>query len=159
MTVAPPSLTKYEEGVLKVTQLPTRPKTGRAGPAGASRSRTAALLPLTGPGRLPQAFDRQRVTTGAAGARKSVRSESGRTRTPRGSVTGGNATSLPIEAWPGDRWSQFPRRSGDHKVHIIPGQVVVRGRIELPTFRFSGGRSYRLSYLTSAGPAVADDGP
>ena len=37
--------------------------------------------------------------------------------------------------------------------------VVVRGRIELPTFRFSGGRSYRLSYLTSAGPAVADDGP
>src|ERR1022692_3139384 len=27
--------------------------------------------------------------------------------------------------------------------------VVVRGRIELPTFRFSGGRSYRLSYLTS----------
>ena len=27
-------------------------------------------------------------------------------------------------------------------------RVVVRGRIELPTFRFSGGRSYRLSYLT-----------
>jgi hypothetical protein len=25
---------------------------------------------------------------------------------------------------------------------------VVRGRVELPTFRFSGGRSYRLSYLT-----------
>jgi hypothetical protein len=28
--------------------------------------------------------------------------------------------------------------------------VVVRGRVELPTFRFSGGRSYRLSYLTKA---------
>jgi len=27
--------------------------------------------------------------------------------------------------------------------------MVVRGRIELPTFRFSGGRSYRLSYLTA----------
>jgi hypothetical protein len=27
---------------------------------------------------------------------------------------------------------------------------VVRDRIELSTFRFSGGRSYRLSYLTSA---------
>ena len=27
-------------------------------------------------------------------------------------------------------------------------KVVVRGRIELPTFRSSGGRSYRLSYLT-----------
>src|SRR5487761_1328634 len=31
-------------------------------------------------------------------------------------------------------------------------EVVVRDRIELSTFRFSGGRSYRLSYLTSAGP-------
>jgi hypothetical protein len=29
--------------------------------------------------------------------------------------------------------------------------VVVRGRVELPTFRFSGGRSYQLSYLTSPG--------
>ena len=27
-------------------------------------------------------------------------------------------------------------------------EVVVRGGIEPPTFRFSGGRSYRLSYLT-----------
>ena len=27
--------------------------------------------------------------------------------------------------------------------------MVVRGRVELPTFRFSGGRSYRLSYLTA----------
>jgi hypothetical protein len=29
--------------------------------------------------------------------------------------------------------------------------VVVRDRIELSTFRFSGGRSYRLSYLTWLG--------
>jgi hypothetical protein len=28
--------------------------------------------------------------------------------------------------------------------------LVVRGRVELPTFRFSGGRSYQLSYLTMA---------
>ena len=27
-------------------------------------------------------------------------------------------------------------------------KLVVRGRVELPTFRFSGGRSYQLSYLT-----------
>jgi hypothetical protein len=27
-------------------------------------------------------------------------------------------------------------------------ELVVRDRIELSTFRFSGGRSYRLSYLT-----------
>jgi hypothetical protein len=30
--------------------------------------------------------------------------------------------------------------------------LVVRGRVELPTFRFSGGRSYQLSYLTWLGP-------
>jgi hypothetical protein len=27
-------------------------------------------------------------------------------------------------------------------------EEVVRGGVEPPTFRFSGGRSYRLSYLT-----------
>jgi hypothetical protein len=26
-------------------------------------------------------------------------------------------------------------------------KLVARGRIELPTYRFSGGRSYQLSYL------------
>ena len=33
-------------------------------------------------------------------------------------------------------------------------RVVVRGGVEPPTFRFSGGRSYRLSYLTSPGPSL-----
>jgi hypothetical protein len=31
---------------------------------------------------------------------------------------------------------------------------VARDRIELSTFRFSGGRSYRLSYLAVTGTAV-----
>ena len=30
--------------------------------------------------------------------------------------------------------------------HLV--KLVVRGGVEPPTFRFSGGRSYRLSYLT-----------
>ena len=33
-------------------------------------------------------------------------------------------------------------------------KLVVRGRVELPTFRFSGGRSYQLSYLTWLGSPV-----
>jgi hypothetical protein len=33
--------------------------------------------------------------------------------------------------------------------------LVVRGGVEPPTFRFSGGRSYQLSYLTSTG--VSED--
>ena len=36
---------------------------------------------------------------------------------------------------------------------ISAGQsrLVVRGGVEPPTFRFSGGRSYQLSYLTETG--------
>ncbi len=40
--------------------------------------------------------------------------------------------------------------------------MVVRGGVEPPTFRFSGGRSYQLSYLTLAGlivPRGAPSGP
>jgi hypothetical protein len=33
--------------------------------------------------------------------------------------------------------------------------LVVRGGVEPPTFRFSGGRSYQLSYLTSPWPVAA----
>jgi hypothetical protein len=34
--------------------------------------------------------------------------------------------------------------------------LVVRGGVEPPTFRFSGGRSYQLSYLTVPEPLVAE---
>src|SRR5690349_12100012 len=35
---------------------------------------------------------------------------------------------------------------------IACSELVVRGGVEPPTFRFSGGRSYQLSYLTVPGP-------
>ena len=42
--------------------------------------------------------------------------------------------------------------------HLV--KLVVRGGVEPPTFRFSGGRSYRLSYLTLPGPAaLGQSGP
>ena len=41
------------------------------------------------------------------------------------------------------------RRIGIRRAEHRPrSEVVVRGGVEPPTFRFSGGRSYRLSYLT-----------
>jgi hypothetical protein len=43
----------------------------------------------------------------------------------------------------------------DYQKRVIAGQRVVRGGIEPPTFRFSGGRSYQLSYLTLAGATEA----
>jgi hypothetical protein len=36
--------------------------------------------------------------------------------------------------------------------------VVVRGGVEPPTFRFSGGRSYQLSYLTKTGARAPRQG-
>jgi hypothetical protein len=43
---------------------------------------------------------------------------------------------------------EAPRSASD----VFAGQrrSVVRGGVEPPTFRFSGGRSYQLSYLTLA---------
>ncbi len=42
--------------------------------------------------------------------------------------------------------------------HLV--KLVVRGGIEPPAFRFSGGRSYRLSYLTLPRPAaLGQSGP
>jgi hypothetical protein len=42
------------------------------------------------------------------------------------------------------------RRTISHGAHPQV-TTVVRGGVEPPTFRFSGGRSYQLSYLTLAG--------
>ncbi len=39
---------------------------------------------------------------------------------------------------------------GRRPEHRRSSEVVVRGGVEPPTFRFSGGRSYQLSYLTAA---------
>jgi len=53
-------------------------------------------------------------------------------------VSCGNAASLPIEARSGERWSQFISCSDGHRMHVVPGEMVVRGGVEPPTFRFSG---------------------
>ena len=39
-------------------------------------------------------------------------------------------------------------------VHRRRSESVVRGGVEPPTFRFSGGRSYQLSYLTKTAAAT-----
>jgi hypothetical protein len=50
--------------------------------------------------------------------------------------------ALRVGNWEGDD------SKGSSAMDIAWSEIVVRGRIELPTFRFSGGRSYQLSYLT-----------
>lgn len=57
--------------------------------------------------------------------------------------------SLKIKKAPNDS------RSG----HSCCSITVVRGGVEPPTFRFSGGRSYRLSYLTSVVTGTYQSGP
>ena len=48
----------------------------------------------------------------------------------------------------GQPQDRTPRVSGYIPAAQAHIGLVVRDRIELSTFRFSGGRSYRLSYLT-----------
>src|SRR4051812_49964992 len=42
--------------------------------------------------------------------------------------------------------------SGNRRIVKPEGQVVARGGVEPPTFRFSVGRSYQLSYLAGCTP-------
>jgi hypothetical protein len=74
-----------------------------------------------------------------------------------GRPTGIPRTSRHSAAHPGTPGKVEPYQSTEQRKPRsgagIPVLVmVVRGRVELPTFRFSGGRSYRLSYLTWLGP-------
>ena len=57
------------------------------------------------------------------------------------------------------KWDQAPNIpcASDYRAHVTAGHRVVRGGVEPPTFRFSGGRSYQLSYLTVPGLAARDE--
>ena len=46
------------------------------------------------------------------------------------------------------RFEQSAHQGSVRCVSACQRLFVVRGGVEPPTFRFSGGRSYRLSYLT-----------
>ena len=65
----------------------------------------------------------------------------------------------PITVTHGQSWSlDGDRHDSTHSAFALvrtsktSPKLVVRDRIELSTFRFSGGRSYQLSYLTWLGP-------
>ena len=53
------------------------------------------------------------------------------------------------------RWRIWITRPGSKKPCELGFLVVARGGIEPPTFRFSGGRSYRLSYLAEGSVCLA----
>jgi hypothetical protein len=85
------------------------------------------------------------------------------------SSEGGMCRSTPGRAEPGPRGVPGGRPPGinDETPPVSKPQGlrtggaqsrVVRDRIELSTFRFSGGRSYRLSYLTSPGSRLTPGG-
>ena len=73
------------------------------------------------------------------------------------------AAYRPLASWP---QTETPARE-NARIGILTGrcpwsEAVVRDRIELSTFRFSGGRSYQLSYLTIGGltvPPLFPSGP
>lgn len=61
----------------------------------------------------------------------------------------GRESNPPLAAWPRARGTPGRSQTGRHLTYGAASRpVVVRVRIERTSFRFSGERSYRLSYLT-----------
>lgn len=50
---------------------------------------------------------------------------------------------MPMVGFSRQNWTKAPGLES-----VGPSVLVVRGGVEPPTFHFSGGRSYQLSYLT-----------
>src|SRR5712664_4079930 len=73
-----------------------------------------------------------------------------------GCATASDERWKPFAVWRLVRQSRTPRSDNTER-GVLAVKMVVRGGVEPPTYRFSGGRSYRLSYLTMtriARPAV-----
>jgi hypothetical protein len=77
------------------------------------------------------------MAAGLAAAADFLMALAGARRPPLG---GASVSAVHIE------WTAYRVLQGD--VFADQRWFVVRGGVEPPTFRFSGGRSYRLSYLT-----------
>src|SRR3954468_2299870 len=67
---------------------------------------------------------------------------------PRRSATGGLMRLLEGAI------AALKRKAAGHRAFTLGSEVVARGGVEPPTFRFSVGRSYQLSYLALVAPRI-----
>ena len=88
---------------------------------------------------------------GHYGARRVLRGRLQRTDVPRREQCRVRLSAAVGVMKRGDQGSCTPDETAGQQTHHVPQQVA-RGGVEPPTFRFSVGRSYQLSYLADTRP-------